>query len=267
MDNLSNKTIIITGANGIIGKSLVDNLINKNSKIIAIDKEFTNKDVSDSFRKKYTYENILYYPTDILDEKELKKNINEGFNKFGSIDGLVNCAAIDSVPSENINNLFEDLDIKNFNEVLNVNVSGQVICTKIIGSLMKNNSIKGSIVNISSIYGKVSPRQKIYEHIDTPSGSYKKPLAYSVSKSALTNFTKYLATYWGENEIRVNSVVLGGILNDQDKDFIKKYSDNVPLGRMASVEECVMPILFLLGDDSSYITGSELVVDGGWTSW
>lgn len=267
MDNLSNKTIIVTGANGIIGENLVLNLINKNSNIIAIDKEFKDKKVVDSFKQKYEYKDILYYPTNILDEKELKKNINEGFKKFGSIDGLVNCAAIDSVPSEKVNNSFEDLDIKNFNEVLNVNISGQVICTKIIGSLMKDHLTKGSIVNVSSIYGKVSPNQKIYDHIDTPSGSYKKPIAYSVSKSALTNFTKYLATYWGEHGIRINNVVLGGILHDQDKDFIKKYSENVPLGRMASVEECVMPILFLLSDDSSYITGSELVVDGGWTSW
>ena len=267
MDNLNNKTIIITGANGLIGESLVSNLINKDVNIIAIDKDFENEKKADNFRKKYSYENILYYPTDILDEKELKKSINEGFKKFGSVDGLVNCAAIDSVPSKKVSTLFEDLDMKDFNEVLNVNISGQVVCTKIIGSLMKENSIKGSIVNISSIYGKVGPKQKIYDHISTPSGPYKKPIAYSVSKSALTNFTKYLATYWGEYGIRVNNVVLGGILNNQDKEFIEKYSENVPLGRMASVEECVMPILFLLGDDSTYITGSDLVVDGGWTSW
>ena len=267
MENLSNKTIVITGANGIIGKDLVLQLVNKNAKIIAIDKQFKNKEVVNSSKEKINYENILYYSTDILDEDEFKKNINEGFKKFDSIDGLVNCAAINSAPSQDANNLFEDLNIKDFNEVLNVNVSGQVICTKVIGSMMKDNLIKGSIVNISSIYGKVSPRQKIYDHIDTPTGSYKKPVAYSVSKSALTNLTKYLATYWGEFGIRVNNVVLGGILHEQDKNFIEKYSENVPLGRMASVEECTLPILFLLSDDSSYITGSDLVVDGGWTSW
>jgi NAD(P)-dependent dehydrogenase (short-subunit alcohol dehydrogenase family) len=267
MENLNNKTIVVTGANGLIGENLVLNLINRKSKIIAIDKSFKEKEVANMFQEKYRYKDILLYSTDILDEKQLSDDINEGFKKFGSIDGLVNCAAIDSVPNRTANNSFEDLDIENFNRILNVNVTGQVICTKIIGSLMKDNSIKGSIVNVSSIYGKVSPKQEIYDHIKTPSGSYKKPIVYSISKSALTNFTKYLATYWGEQEIRINTVVLGGIVNEQDEDFIKKYIENVPLGRMASVEECILPILFLLSNESSYITGSELVVDGGWTSW
>ena len=133
--------------------------------------------------------------------------------------------------------------------------------------LMKSNSIRGSIVNVGSIYGKVSPRQDIYDHIETPNGKYKKPLVYGVSKSALTNFTKYLATYWGENGIRVNNVILGGVMNNQDTELVEKYSKNVPLGRMANIDECISPILFLLSDSSSYITGSDLIVDGGWTSW
>ena len=132
---------------------------------------------------------------------------------------------------------------------------------------MKSNSIRGSIVNVGSIYGKVSPRQDIYDHIETPNGKYKKPLVYGVSKSALTNFTKYLATYWGENGIRVNNVILGGVMNNQDTELVEKYSKNVPLGRMANIDECISPILFLLSDSSSYITGSDLIVDGGWTSW
>lgn len=267
MSNLSSKTIVVTGSNGLIGGELVNRLVEVNSNIIAIDIAYKNPTIVEESKKLHKYNQIQYLGCDILDEKQLAEKINEYFKYFGSIDGLVNCAAVDFIPSEESVNSFENLDILEFQNILNINVTGQVLCSRIVGELMSKNRIKGSIVNINSIYGKVSPRQDIYDHIKVNGESYKKPIVYSISKSALTNFTKYLATYWGKSGIRVNEVVFGGVYNNQDREFVSKYIDNVPLGRMARIEECIGPIIFLLSDESSYMTGSELMVDGGWTAW
>lgn len=267
MDSLKNKTILVTGSNGLIGKNLIYALKESMCNIIALDIAYRDISVTVEFDKKLNYENILYLDCDLLDEVEMEKSIASGYEKFGSIDGLVNCAAIDFIPDTIESNQFENLNISEFRKVLDVNLVGQIICTKFVCNLMKNNSIKGSIVNIGSIYGIVSPKQNIYEHIKTDQGSYKKPLVYGVSKSALINATKYLSTYWGNSGIRVNNVIFGGISNEQDKKFIDNYSKNVPLGRMAHINECIPPILFLLGEGSSYVTGSDLIVDGGWTAW
>ena len=267
MKNLSNKTVVITGARGLIGSALVDSLITNKCKIIAIDKLFENSDLAQEYLIEKNYEDLICYGVDILDEIKFSKKINEGIKILGPIHGLVNCAAIDFLPDSRSSNTIEELDIINFQEVMNINVSGQVLCSKVVGKIMIETGIKGSIINIGSIYGKVSPKQDIYSHIKTDEGVYKKPLVYSVSKSALTNMSKYLATYWGENEIRVNNIVFGGIFNNQDQTFVKNYSKNVPLGRMANIEESIDPILFLLSDSSTYITGTDLIVDGGWTAW
>ena len=267
MKNLNKKTVVVTGAKGLIGNALVDSLITNKSKIIAIYKLFDSSDSVQEYLTEKNYEDLIGYGVHILDEGQFSEKIHEGLEKFGQIHGLVNCAAIDFLPESQSSDTVEQLNIANFEEVMNINVSGQVLCSKVIGKIMIENGTKGSIINIGSIYGKVSPKQEIYSHIKTDEGVYKKPLVYSVSKSALTNMSKYLATYWGENEIRVNNVVLGGILNNQDEIFIKNYSKNVPLGRMANIEESIEPILFLLSDSSTYITGTDLIVDRGWTAW
>ena len=133
---------------------------------------------------------------------------------------------------------------------------------------MISQKIQGSIIFINSIYGIVSPNQHIYDHIKLDSGeSYKKPIEYSASKSSLTNIVKYLSTYLGVNNIRVNGIVFGGIENNQDSNFIENYSSMTPLSRMANISETFGPIKFLLSEESSYVTGTNLVVDGGWTAW
>ena len=267
MKNLSKKTVVVTGANGLIGNALVGSLIVKKCKIIAVDKVFDNSNIKQRYVEEKNYENLICYGVDILDELHFSKIIYDSIKKLGPIHGLVNCAAIDFLPESNSSNSVEELDINQFQEIMNINVNGQVLCSKVVGKTMIESETKGSIINLSSIYGKVSPKQEIYNHIKTDEGEYKKPLVYSVSKSALTNMAKYLATYWGENEIRVNNVVFGGIFNNQDEIFVENYSKNVPLKRMANLEESIDPILFLLRDSSSYITGTDLIVDGGWTAW
>ena len=129
------------------------------------------------------------------------------------------------------------------------------------------NQNYGVIINISSIYGLVSPRQDIYNFRRKNGKTYFKPSAYSVSKSSIYNLTRYLATYWAKSNIRVNTLTFAGIFNNQPKEFLKEYSKNIPIGRMLNPDETTGPMLFLASDASSYVTGENIVVDGGWTAW
>ena len=122
---------------------------------------------------------------------------------------------------------------------------------------------RGSIVNVSSIYGMLSPVQELYDFRRRGGEAFFKPVAYSVSKSALYNLTRYLATYWARSGVRVNTLTLAGVWNDQPTEFVDAYTERMPLGRMANVEEVVGPIVFLASDASSYVTGANLVADGG----
>ena len=126
---------------------------------------------------------------------------------------------------------------------------------------------RGSIVNVSSIYGMLSPVQELYDFRCRGGEAFFKPVAYSVSKSALYNLTRYLATYWARSGVRVNTLTLAGVWNDQPTEFVDAYTERMPLGRMANVEEVVGPIVFLASDASSYVTGANLVADGGWSAW
>ena len=147
-----------------------------------------------------------------------------------------------------------------------VNVKGTLLCCQVIGALMAQAG-RGSIVNVSSIYGMLSPVQDVYEFRRQGGDEFFKPIAYSVSKSALYNLTRYLATYWAKSGVRVNTLTLAGVWNDQPSEFVDAYTTRMPLGRMANVREVVGPVVFLASDASSYVTGANLVADGGWSAW
>jgi NAD(P)-dependent dehydrogenase (short-subunit alcohol dehydrogenase family) len=181
---------------------------------------------------------------------------------------LVNAAALDSPPDAPADEVgpFESYPEDSFDQVMDVNVKGTFFSSQVVGARMAAEG-RGSIINISSVYGMLSPVQELYEFRRRAGEEFFKPVAYSVSKSALYNLTRYLATYWAKSGVRVNTLTLAGVWNDQPKEFLDAYTARLPVGRMADAREVVGPVIFLASDASSYVTGANLVADGGWSAW
>ncbi|MDP6280033.1 MAG: SDR family oxidoreductase, partial [Nitrospinota bacterium] len=211
---------------------------------------------------------LFVLEADVTDRGSLEAALGSVEGEWGIPDGLINNAALDSPPDAPIeeNGPFETYPEASWDKVMSVNVKGVFQACQVIGGRMAEAG-RGSIINVSSIYGLVSPDQGLYAYRREAGDNFFKPVAYSASKSALFNLTRYLATYWGGKGVRVNTVTFGGVFNDQDENFLKNYNRRVPLGRMARPEDYEGAIVFLLSEASSYMTGSNLVIDGGWTAW
>ena len=181
---------------------------------------------------------------------------------------LVNNAGLDSPPNAPVEEVgpFETYPEESFDAVMDVNVKGPFLASQVIGSAMAREG-RGSIVNVSSIYGLLSPVQDLYAFRRERGETFVKPVAYSVSKSAILNLTRYLATYWAKDGVRVNTLTLAGVHNDQPPEFLEAYNARVPMGRMLEAREALGAVVFLASDASSYVTGANLVVDGGWSAW
>tara|TARA_B100000902_G_scaffold399286_1_gene469427 strand:- start:2419 stop:3201 length:783 start_codon:yes stop_codon:yes gene_type:complete len=256
--DIKNKIIILTGGSGNLGSIYSQYLISNGAIVCNFD--LTKPDKSNIIdEKKY-----LFLKTDVTKKDEISNSLNLVCEKFGSPSALINNAALDSPPGddEKINGPFEDYPEDAWDKVMEVNLKSIFLTCQIVGKeMLKNNS--GSIINISSHYGLISPDQRIYNYKE----NFNKPIAYSASKSGIFNLTRYLSTYWGPKNIRVNTLTLGGVYDNQDKQFVKNYSNKVPLGRLAEKNEYNGVIHFLISEASSYITGSNIVSDGGWTAW
>ena len=161
---------------------------------------------------------------------------------------------------------FETYPEESFDAVMDVNVKGPFLASQVIGAAMAREG-RGSIVNVSSIYGMLSPVQDLYAFRRERGETFVKPVAYSISKSAILNLTRYLATYWAKDGVRVNTLTLAGVQNDQPQEFLEAYNARVPMGRMLEAREALGAVVFLASDASSYVTGANLVVDGGWSAW
>src|SRR5262245_61031512 len=187
---------------------------------------------------------------------------------WGVPDLLVNAAALDSPPDAPAAEVgpFEDVPLAALERVVHVNILGVVVPCQVIGGAMAREG-RGSIVNVGSVYGLLSPDQSLYDFRREAGEEFYKPVAYSVSKSALVNLTRYLATYWGRSGVRVNTLTPHGIENAQPAPFVEAFSRRSPLGRLMDVSEAVGAVVFLASDASSYVTGANIVVDGGWSAW
>jgi len=207
-------------------------------------------------------------PVDVTDRSSVEAALERIVAEHGIPHLLVNNAAIDTPPDAPAEEVgpFETYPEESFDRVMDVNVKGTLLCCQVVGAAMAREG-RGSIVNISSIYGMLSPQQDVYEFRRRGGETFTKPVAYSVSKSAVLNLTRYLATYWAKSGVRVNTLTLAGIFDDQPAEFLEAYTARVPLGRMAQAGEALGAIVFLASDASSYMTGANLVVDGGWSAW
>jgi len=261
---LENKTVILTGSAGRLGSNFAEILSEAGANLILVDlNEEKNLELKKRLKKKFSVK-IETYSIDIFSRSELQKLKKDVIKKYGKIDGLINNAffsprkAIKKSASK-----FEEFPIEIWNEMLNVNLTGIFLCCQVIGKEMAKRR-KGVIVNISSIYGMVGADQRIYGNSKLNSS-----VAYAVTKGAILNLTRYLASYWHGRNIRVNTLTLGGVLDKKymKKNFIKNYSNKTILDRMAFPNEYNGAVLFLMSDASSYMTGSNLVIDGGWTAW
>ena len=245
MNNLNGKVIIITGGNGLIGKSLVNKIISENA--ICINADLHNQTTVD-------LSNVI---CDVTNDKSIDNTINLVLEKYGKIDGLVNNAY---PRTEDWGDKFEKISIDSWKSNIDMQLNSVfVFCQKVLPHMELNKN--GSIVNIGSIYGTVGPDFNVYNNTDLTM-----PAAYSAIKGGVINFTRYLSSYYGKNKIRVNCVSPGGIFNNQPIEFVKNYENKVPMKRMGTPEDISPAVSFLLSDDSSYITGQNLIIDGGWTT-
>jgi NAD(P)-dependent dehydrogenase (short-subunit alcohol dehydrogenase family) len=244
--SLQDRIAVVTGGAGQLGAEIVRGLEERGARVAVFDL------AADPFH------------VDVTDRAAIEAAIDE----VGTPHVLVNAAALDSAPDAPAEEVgpVESYPEASFDAVMDVNVKGTFLSCQVIGGRMASEG-RGSIVNISSIYGMLSPVQELYDFRREAGEEFYKPVAYSVSKSALYNLTRYFATYWAKSGVRVNTLTLAGVANEQPKEFVEAYTARMPVGRMADVREVVGPVVFLASDAASYVTGANLVVDGGWSAW
>ena len=263
--NLNNKTAIVTGALGVIGKEHCRALSEAGANVIVADVDGN---------KCEGFANSLSTPSfgielDVTNPESIKNLRDKVIDQFNHIDVLVNNAAINDMfenpKAASELSKFENYPLELWQKSVDVNLTGVFLCSQILGSEMTKQK-SGSIINVASTYGISAPDQSLYVKADGTQAFYKPP-AYSATKGAVIMFTRYLAAYWGKDGVRVNTLTPGGVENSQDEYFIEKYSAKTQLGRMAKPTDYKGALIFLASDASSYMTGANLVVDGGWTAW
>ena len=254
--SLRDRVVVITGGAGQLGRGLTSALLAAGARVAVVD-----------LFPVETRDGMLSLVADVTDRDSLVVALAEIEKRWETPQGLVNAAALDSPPDAPAeeNGPFETYPVSSWDRVMETNVKGVFLSCQVFGGAMASAG-RGSIVNVASIYGMVSPDQGLYQFRRDRGEVFFKPVAYSASKSALYNLTRYLASYWGSRRVRVNIVSFGGIFNNQDPEFLKRYNDKVPLARMADADEYNGVLHFLLSDAASYITGANIVADGGFTA-
>lgn len=262
--DVSSETVLITGASGQLGGEYASAFLQRGARVVGLDVRPSAG--SEALQAQYP-DNYLFCASDVTKKASLQQTLGVVTSKFGVPTVLINNAAIDSPPSAppEENGPFEDYPEASWDKVIDVNLKGVYLCCQVFGAAMANAG-KGSIINVASIYGVVSPDQNLYEYRRQRGETFYKPVAYSASKSGILNLTRYLAVYWAKKGVRVNSLTIAGVFNNQEQAFLDAYCGRIPVGRMASVDDYNGSVLFLASPASGYMTGANLVIDGGWTA-
>ena len=263
--NLKNQFALITGASGLLGYEHAKALLEVNANVIITDiKMKTLEKNLKKLKKSYPLRNIIKQRLDVTKESSVlrcKKYLDKK-GIFVSI--LVNNAAFNPSNDKLKSKLFENYNLKSWRKEIDVGLTGAFICSKVFGNGMAKKN-KGVILNISSDLSVISPDHRLYNKGSKINNA--KPVTYSVAKTGLIGLTRYLATYWSNKNIRCNAISPGGVYNDHNKNFVSKIKKLIPMGRMAKKDEYRSAVQFLCSDASSYLTGQNLVIDGGRSIW
>lgn len=269
--SVQNKIVVVSGGLGQIGSAMVTALHERGARVAVFSRSASAEKATAALGEIATDDRISLHSVDITDKATIETALDEVEARWGTPDALINNAGLDTQPSAppEVSGPFEEFPVEVFREVVDVNLVGTFLMTQATGARMRRADQPGAIVNVGSIYGMVSPVQDIYAYRKEESGiPFIKPVAYSAAKSGVYNLTRYCATYWGRQGIRVNTLTPSGVGRDtQDATFQANYTARIPIGRMARADEFNGAMLFLISDASVYMTGANLVVDGGWTTW
>jgi 2-deoxy-D-gluconate 3-dehydrogenase len=268
--NLEGRVAVVTGGAGLLGKEFCRTLAEAGASVVVVDlnADVAGKVAADLAANGYP---VCAMPTDVTKPDSVEALVQFTLKEFGRLDILVNSAALDpkfdpeALAKGITPGKFEDYPLDQWNTALNVNLTGIFLVTQACVKPMLAQGKRGSIINICSTYGLNGPDQRIY--IKDGKRLAFKPVYYTVTKAGVLGFTKYLAAYYAGTKIRVNALTPGGVFNNHDETFVKNYSAKTILGRMAHKDEMNGALLFLASDASTYMTGNNVVVDGGWTAW
>ncbi|MBK6290505.1 MAG: SDR family oxidoreductase [Ignavibacteria bacterium] len=262
---LDGRVAVVTGAAGLLGRRHCEALADAGATVFACDLSAkAAQEVAQNLGTQH-----VGMALDVTNDETIMELRSRLLDEHGGVDVLVNNAAMNDMVESPLSSVessrFENYPVKLFRRVMDVNVTGVFLMSQIIGSIMAESG-KGSIINIASTYGVVAPDQSIYRSTSGEQTFYKSA-AYPTSKGAVIMLTKFLATYWGHRGVRANCLSPGGVENGQSEQFIEQYSRRTPLGRMATSTDYQAALVFLASDASRYMTGQNLIVDGGWTAW
>lgn len=245
MTDLKDKVIIVTGGSGLLGKYIIKEI--ERQEGIAI-----NADINVE-----TSNDLTNIKCNITSEHSIKETVQAVYNRYNRIDGLVNNAY---PRTKDWGAKFEDIQYESWQKNVDWQLNSQFLFCQQVFAVMKNQG-NGSIINMASIYGIVGADFSVYNGTEMTM-----PAAYSAIKGGVVNFSRYIASYFGKYGIRVNCVSPGGVFDNQNPVFVENYESKVPMKRMGRPEDVAGPVVFLLSDSASYISGHNLVVDGGWTA-
>lgn len=265
--DLSGKTAIVTGGVGILGKQFCSILAEYGANIAVVDIQHEAAETfATELRTLYGIKASGIF-CDITNPESVQKMVRNVVDTFGRIDILHNNAAGKSNNLSHFFAPFEEYELSQWDQIMDINLGGMFLVAKYVGKFMVEQNQGGSIIQTSSIYGIMGPDNRIYEGSFYLEHQINTPAVYAASKSAVIGLTKYLATYWAKKGIRVNTITPGGIESGQNEVFKQKYSNRVPMQRMGKPHEIAGALLYLASDASAYVTGQNIVIDGGLSAW
>jgi NAD(P)-dependent dehydrogenase (short-subunit alcohol dehydrogenase family) len=265
--DLTGKVAIVTGGAGIIGNRVCRGLAAHGAKVVIAELDGERGDqLATEISTEYGAD-VLALPCDISSPESLTQMVDAACDHFGDIHILHNNAQTKTKDLDAFFAPFEEYSLEMWREIMSVNLDGMFLAAQAVGKRMVEQKVGGSIIQMASTYGLVGPDMRIYEGSEYMGVKINTPPVYAASKAAVIGLTKYLATYWADKNIRVNTLVPGGVESGQNEEFLRNYSSRTPMGRMAKSDEMVGAVVFMASEASSYMTGQLVVVDGGWTAW